>query len=133
MLIDFFDTWTLLGPLRLVLPSVTPVLLAAGYAATIIVLVEFSPMHNVLNIVAPLGRMACTNYILQSMILGFVFLGYGLGQFGRLAATPALLLGVALYVSQVMFSGLWLQRYRFGPLEWLWRTLMYGKAQPMAR
>ena len=82
---------------------------------------------------APLGRMAFTNYLAQSVILGWIFYGYGLGLFGRLGVANALTIGIAVYAGQVVFSAWWLRRYRYGPVEWLWRTLMYGSAQPMSR
>ena len=75
--------------------------------------------------------MAFTNYLTQSVILGWIFYAYGLGLFGRLGVTSALAIGVAVYFVQVPFSAWWLSRYRYGPVEWLWRTLMYGVAQPM--
>jgi uncharacterized protein len=79
----------------------------------------------------PTGADGFTNYIAQSLIFGFVFYGYGLGLFGQLRASVALALGIAVYMAQVVFSRWWLNRYRFGPLEWLWRSLMYGHPQPM--
>ena len=75
--------------------------------------------------------MAFTNYIFQSLIFGWIFYGYGLGYFGRMGAAQAFLLGLVVYVAQVLVSQWWLGRYRFGPIEWLWRTLMYGTRQPM--
>ena len=77
--------------------------------------------------------MAFTNYIAQSLIFGWVFYGYGLGSFGKLNVSTALAFGVAVYAAQVFFSQWWLGRYRFGPIEWLWRSLMYGQSQPMMR
>jgi uncharacterized protein len=110
-----------------------PVLLALGYGAALLVLAEHPLTQRWLSPFAPVGRMAFTNYLLQSIIFGFVFFGYGLGHFGRMGATAAFALGVAVYAGQVMFSQWWLRRFRFGPIEWLWRTLMYGACQPMAR
>jgi uncharacterized protein len=75
--------------------------------------------------------MAFTNYLMQSLIFGWIFYGYGLGLFGRLGVASALAIGIAVYTGQVFFSAWWLRRYRYGPVEWLWRTLMYGAAQPM--
>lgn len=108
-------------------------LLAAGYGAAIVALVEFSSARQLLQGCAAIGRMAFTNYIAQSLIFGWIFFGYGLGQFGRLGAAPVLVLGIAVYAAQMAISAWWLRRYRFGPLEWLWRTLMYGTMQPMRR
>ncbi|RFP10478.1 DUF418 domain-containing protein [Duganella sp. BJB488] len=102
-------------------------LLAAGYAATVLLLAQ----RRVLHVFAPLGRMAFTNYIAQSLIFGYIFFGYGLGQFGRLGAAPVFLLGLVVYAAQMAASAWWLRHYRYGPLEWLWRTLMYGAVQPM--
>ena len=76
--------------------------------------------------------MAFTNYISQSVILGFVFYGYGLGLFGKLSLTEGLAIVIALYGAQILFSHWWLQRFAYGPIEWLWRALMYG-ARPRWR
>jgi uncharacterized protein len=77
--------------------------------------------------------MAFTNYIVQSLIVGWIFYGYGFGLFGKLSVSTALALGIAVYITQVFFSRWWLRRYRFGPIEWTWRSLMYGQLQPMRR
>ncbi len=78
----------------------------------------------------PARTDAFTNYLAQSLIFGWAFYGYGFGFFGRLGASTALAFGVAVYGAQVIFSRWWLTRYNFGPVEWLWRTLMYGHLQP---
>ena len=108
------------------------VVLAFGYAAIVIGCVSYPAGLRMLAWAAPLGRMAFTNYLTQSVILGWIFYGYGLGLFGRLSVTAALAIALALYAAQVAFSAWWLRRYRYGPIEWLWRSLMYGKRQPMA-
>jgi uncharacterized protein len=107
------------------------ILLALGYGAGIIAIANLESGKRLLGWAAPLGRMAFTNYLAQSLIFGWIFYGYGLGLFGRLGVASALAIGVAVYVGQVLFSAWWLGRYRYGPVEWLWRTLMYGAAQPM--
>ena len=111
-------------------PSGT-ILLALGYAAAIIGIANLKSGRKWLGWAAPLGRMAFTNYLMQSLIFSSIFYGYGLGLFGRLGAATALAIGIAVYVAQVFFSRWWLRRFRYGPVEWLWRTLMYGEAQPM--
>jgi uncharacterized protein len=107
------------------------ILLALGYGAAIIGIANLESGKRLLGWAAPLGRMAFTNYIAQSIVFGWIFYGYGLGLFGQLGVTGALGIGLAVYFVQVLFSAWWLGRYRYGPVEWLWRTLMYGAAQPM--
>jgi uncharacterized protein len=107
------------------------ILLALGYGAGIIGIANLDSGKKLLGWAAPLGRMAFTNYLMQSLIFGWIFYGYGLGLFGRLGVASALAIGIAVYTGQVFFSAWWLHRYRYGPVEWLWRTLMYGAAQPM--
>jgi uncharacterized protein len=108
------------------------ILLALGYAAAIIATANLARGKAWLGWAAPLGRMAFTNYLAQSVIFGWIFYGYGFGLFGRLGTVSALAIGIAVYVAQVLFSAWWLKRFRYGPVEWLWRTLMYGAAQPMS-
>ncbi|WFU15689.1 DUF418 domain-containing protein [Bradyrhizobium sp. CB3481] len=126
-------TLTILGFLKNPMfadPSGT-ILLALGYAAAIIGIANLASGKTLLGWAVPLGRMAFTNYLMQSLIFSSIFYGYGLGLFGRLGATSTLAIGIVVYVAQVLFSKWWLGRYRYGPVEWLWRTLMYGAAQPM--
>jgi uncharacterized protein len=107
------------------------ILLALGYGSVIVAIANLRNGKALLGWAAPLGRMAFTNYLAQSLIFGWIFYGYGLGLFGHLGAAKAMTIGVAVYVAQVFFSAWWLGRYRYGPVEWLWRTLMYGVRQPM--
>jgi uncharacterized protein len=108
------------------------ILLAIGYGALILAIANLASGKALLGWAAPLGRMAFTNYLAQSLIFGWIFYGYGLGLFGSIGAAKALAIGLAVYVAQVFFSAWWLGRYRYGPIEWLWRTLMYGALQPMS-
>ncbi|MBR0836806.1 DUF418 domain-containing protein [Bradyrhizobium manausense] len=107
------------------------VLLALGYGAAILGIAHFEPGKKLLGWAAPLGRMAFTNYVAQSVIFGWIFYGYGLGRFGQLGITQTLAIGIAVYAAQVLLSAWWLSHYRYGPLEWLWRSLMYGARQPI--
>jgi uncharacterized protein len=79
---------------------------------------------------AKVGRMALTNYILQSVIGTLIFYSYGLGFYGSSNPTTGLILTVMIYLGQIRFSAWWLERYQYGPLEWIWRTLSYGRRQP---
>jgi uncharacterized protein len=74
---------------------------------------------------AAAGRMAFTNYLTQSIVFAIVFNGFGL--FGRIATAPAAAFGLAFYAAQVALSVWWLKHHRFGPFEWLWRSLTYGR------
>jgi len=122
--------WAFLQPWYLIVERSAPVLMSVGYSA-IVLAVMTTDARRMFAWTAPLGRMAFTNYLLQSFILGWIFYVYGLGLFGRVGVTAAVAIGAVLYVCQVLFSICWLRHYRFGPVEWLWRVLMYGEAQPM--
>jgi uncharacterized protein len=127
---ELFD-WPSLGRARFPVERLGAVVLALGYAAAVIAAVNLSGGRRMLGWAAPLGRMAFTNYLAQSVICGWIFYGYGLGQFGHLGVAATLAMGIFVYVAQVAFSAWWLRRYRFGPVEWLWRSCMYGIPQPM--
>jgi len=104
---------------------------ALAYASAILLWTRCRGPNALTAPFAAAGRMAFTNYLAQSLILGLVFYGYGLGLFGQLDPTTGLLIALALYAAQLCFSVWWLRRYRFGPFEWLWRSLTYGRRQPM--
>ena len=82
---------------------------------------------------ASVGRMALSNYLLQSILCTLIFYGHGLGQFGTWDRTEQMLLVGGLTVCQLIWSPMWLSTFRFGPAEWLWRTLTYWRLQPMRR
>jgi uncharacterized protein len=77
--------------------------------------------------------MALTNYLTQSLVMTWVYNGYGLGLYGKVGPAAAAFLCVALFALQIVVSRWWLSQYRFGPAEWLWRSLTYAKLQPMRR
>jgi uncharacterized protein len=106
------------------------ILLASGYGAAIIWGAAQEKARGWLAWAGPIGRMAFTNYLAQSVIFGWLFYGYGLGLFGKLGVAAAFAIGTSVYILQVVFSVIWLRRFRFGPLEWLWRSAMYGEWQP---
>ena len=113
--------------------NLAPTVQALGYAALIAAAVQLPYLGPFLKVFAPLGRMAFTNYIVQSLVFSWIFFGYGLGQFGHMSVTSAFLLGVSVYIAQMIASAWWLRWFRFGPLEWLWRSLMYGHPQVMLK
>lgn len=107
-----------------------PVVAAFGYAALLLAASAFPTARKFLQFAVPVGRMAFSNYIVQSIVLSLLFYGYGLGLMGRVGTTAGLAIAVAIYTAQAVLSAWWLRSHRFGPLEWLWRTLMYGEGQP---
>jgi uncharacterized protein len=109
------------------------VLLACGYGAAIVWLANRPRTRPLVAWAAPIGRMAFTSYLMQSVIFGWLFYGYGLGLFGKLGVAAALAVGTGVYILQVAFSAWWLQRFFYGPVEWLWRSAMYAKRQPLCR
>ena len=117
------------------LRSPAALLLAAGYCAGVVVAVQKPWGRMVFGIFAPVGKMALTNYLAQGFIYAFVLYGapLGLGLAGRIGAFAVLLVCIAFFAAQIAFSHWWLARYRFGPMEWLWRTLTYGQRPAMRR
>ncbi|MFW5656668.1 MAG: DUF418 domain-containing protein [Bacteroidota bacterium] len=81
----------------------------------------------------PIGRMALTNYLMQSIIAVLLFHSYGLGLFGKIAVWQSIILTVIIFALQALFSRWWLSQYQFGPFEWVWRSLTYRKFQPMKK
>ncbi|WP_163529740.1 DUF418 domain-containing protein [Halobacillus ihumii] len=79
------------------------------------------------------GRMSLSNYIFQSVISFFLFYSIGLGWYGQVPPVMSVLIVLVVFTLQIMLSKAWLTTYRFGPLEWLWRTLTYRKKQPLKR
>jgi uncharacterized protein len=104
---------------------VTPAL-SLGYASTIVLLWQNPAWQRRLIPFSYVGRMALTNYLLQSLICTTIFYSYGLGLYGRVGPLADFFLGIAIYSAQIPFSRWWLSTHRYGPMEWLWRRLTYG-------
>lgn len=101
------------------------------YVATITLMLRRDVWRRRLRPLAAAGRMALTNYLCQSLVCTTIFYSYGLGWYGSVGRAAGLGLAVVIYATQIPLSVWWLKRFRFGPVEWLWRTLTYGKRQPM--
>jgi uncharacterized protein len=104
--------------------------LASGYAAGLVVLMQGGRGRRWLAGLGDVGRMALTNYLMQSLVYLFVFYGFGFGLMRWGGALTCLLIAVPTFALQIAFSRWWLARFRFGPLEWLWRSATYGRLQP---
>jgi uncharacterized protein len=115
---------SLAGMLAVVMQTVGFPLLAIGYAATTALLVTDG--RRLVNVFAPVGRMALTNYLMHSFICVVLSYGFGLGLWWRIGAATAMSIAAAIIVVQIPLSAWWLSRFRFGPVEWVWRRFTYG-------
>jgi uncharacterized protein len=99
--------------------------LALFFIALVATLWQKAVWRKLLAFLAPVGRMALTNYLLQTVICVLIFYGYGFGQFGRVGARVATLIALAIFLFQILVSALWLKFFSYGPMEWIWRQLTY--------
>lgn len=109
------------------------IFVAMGHIAVVMLIVKTGALTKLMRRFAAVGRMAFTNYLLHSIILTTVFYGYGVGLYGQIPRLWQMAFVAALIGLQMIISPLWLARFRFGPAEWLWRSLTYWKRQPMRR
>ncbi|HBK46171.1 MAG TPA: hypothetical protein DDZ67_07010 [Xanthomonadaceae bacterium] len=109
------------------LSSLAGLLMCLGYLGWVV------RFRAALAWLAPAGRMALSNYVLQSLVCTLVFYGYGLGYFQQLARAWQPLFALALFLVQVALSHAWLRRFDYGPLEWLWRGVTYLRLPPLRR
>lgn len=105
--------------------------LAGGYLGIVMLYARRRPDGPVTRGLAAVGRTAFTNYLLQTVIATTVFYGHGLGLFGSVTRVEHLGFVLVVWVVQIVLSVLWLRSFRFGPVEWIWRTLTYGERQPI--
>jgi uncharacterized protein len=102
-------------------------LMAFGYVAAFTLLLQHRAQW-LARVLAPAGRMALTNYLASGLLGTLVFYGYGLGWMGKLSMTAMNLLSIGIFVFLLAFSHAWLHWFRYGLVEWLWRSLSYGRA-----
>ena len=102
-----------------------------GHASLLMLLFQSGRVSWLLKALAAVGQMAFTNYLMQSIICTLFFFGYGLGYYGHLHLHQIYYVVAAVWLFQMIFSVIWLKYFRFGPFEWVWRSLTYWKKQPM--
>jgi len=100
------------------------------YMTSIVLLTRFESWQKVFHPLRAVGRMALSNYLLQSVVSTLIFYNYGLGLFGQIGPLIWLIIAALIFAGQIWLSNVWIKKYRFGPMEWLWRSLTYGKRQP---
>ncbi len=109
------------------------VLVSLGYVGLVMLVCKSGALAWLTARLAAVGQMAFTNYLLHTIICTTIFYGHGLGYFGSVERTGQILIVFAVWAFQLVVSPLWLRHYRFGPFEWLWRSLTYGSPQPFRR
>ena len=118
-----------------IIRSPVALILAGGYCAGILVALQRDWGKRLFGPFGVVGRMALTNYLAQGLLYAFVLFGVGpgLALAGKIGSFTVLLTCLAFFAFQIVFSQWWLARYRFGPMEWLWRWLTYGTRPPFRR
>lgn len=86
-----------------------------------------NPYNKIINLLAPVGKLALTNYLMHSIIFTTVFYGYGLGLYGKVGKSLGILMGITMFIFQILFSNYYIKKFRYGPFEWLWRIGTYFK------
>jgi uncharacterized protein len=106
---------------------------ALAHIGLVMLVVKAGKLRHVTSSLADVGRMALTNYLATSIICTTLFNGYGFGLFGSLRRGQLYAVVLSIWCVQFLFSRLWLRSFRFGPAEWIWRSLTYWKLQPLRR
>lgn len=107
------------------------ILLTLGHISLVILLLRTGIFKRFTSALGAVGKMAFSNYIMQTLICTLIFFGYGLGYFARLEYYELFYVVLAIGIVQLIVSPIWFKYFRFGPLEWAWRSLTYGQRQPM--
>lgn len=108
-------------------------LMALGHIGAVMLIVKCGVWPSLMRRFSAVGRMALSNYLMHSLLLTTVFYGYGLGLYGSVPRAMQMLFVAAVVALQLWLSPIWLQRFRFGPFEWLWRSLSYWRLQPFRK
>jgi len=115
------------GDLAMILGAIA---FSLGIGAGFLILAQDVRWKQRLAPLASLGRMTLTTYLTQSLVMTSIFYGWGLGLYNRMSPLGGLILGLVFFALQIPVSVWWLRRFRFGPVEWVWRCLTYAKVQP---
>jgi len=107
------------------------IIMAYSYLCLLIVFCRSDSLIFVKNALANVGRMALSNYLSHTLICGFIFYGWGLGLYGSLDRLEQLFVVLAVWTFQLVFSTFWMNRFQFGPFEWIWRSMTYSKIQTL--
>lgn len=106
---------------------------ALGYCGVAILVAKTAQLKPITYVLGAVGRTALTNYLMQTLICTTLFYGHGLGLYGQVERSGQILIVMGIWAVQLTISPLWLRYYRFGPAEWLWRSLTYWQIQPFRK
>ena len=106
---------------------------ALSYLGLVNLIIQKNLLQAIQNRLASVGKMAFTNYILQSIVCTFIFYGHGFGLFSEVDRIYQIAIVVAVWILQLYLSPWWLEKFKFGPLEWAWRSLTYWEKQPLRK
>lgn len=109
------------------------VFVTIGHIGLILLFIKSGILLFLQRSLAAVGQMAFTNYIMHSIICNIIFLGYGFSMYGKLQRYELYYLVISIWIFQLIVSPIWLTYFRFGPMEWIWRSLTYWKRQPFRR
>ena len=124
----YIDNWRM--P-HFLLYDIRRLCITLGHASLLILLYRSGWVNWLMKALANVGQMAFTNYLMQSIICSWFFYGYGFDYYNRLRFYQVYWVVLAVWIFQMIFSTIWLRYFRFGPFEWVWRSLTYWKKQPM--
>jgi uncharacterized protein len=110
-----------------------PIIMALGYIGAIVIISGYKMMHLLRSSLAAVGRLALSNYLLQSIIAGLIFKFYGFALYDQLNLSTVILILLAIFILQLVISVCWLKYYNYGPVEWVWRRLTYQKKIALRR
>jgi uncharacterized protein len=108
-------------------------LVSLGWVALFMLAYRAGVAPRVVRRLAAVGQLALSNYLLQSIICTTIFYGHGFGLFGSVERVGQLAIVFGVWAAQLTWSPVWLRYFQFGPAEWAWRSLTYGRAQPFRR
>ncbi len=128
-----FNNYEIIKQTKFELYEVARTIRSVGVFAVIMLLYKSGWFKWLFAMMRPVGQMAFTNYLMQSLLVGLFFYGVGFGMFGKLERYEIYYVVAVTWTLQIIYSHIWLRYFRFGPLEWAWRSLTYWKMQPFRK
>jgi uncharacterized protein len=128
-----FNRFDYLHKVKFEMYELSRMLRSIGLFGFIMLLYKLGWFNWLFKLLQPVGQMAFTNYLMQSLMSNLFFLGIGFGMMGKLQRYEIYYVVFAIWIIEIIWSHIWLRFFRFGPLEWCWRSLTYWKLQPIKK